>query len=309
MIATDLEVSVVIPFKVPEPFMAEGRQVCDVFDTFGVNFVPSVDADRKIHFRSGNRTIKVTEYYSAEEYPTLPDTSVLETQGTLNFEDVLSLEVAKDYTSNDEQRLALMHVAVVDGNIVATNAHYLYSCPTESKLQQLLLKHKTIELLEIFSFEGVVWNVFYTVNNGWVVISNSAGVEIYQRFVSEKYPNWKAVVPKDNPIQLTVMKKELLEAIKQGKRFAGQQTKAIEFIIGETVELRFEDLELEREYTTHMQFCSVTNCEAFSMGFNYTFLEQILKDCAETVVFQLSTPNRPALIGDNFLLMPVDLKK
>lgn len=301
IVSTDLEVRLYIPFKVPEPFLADAIQVCDVFDAFGVNFVPEVDADRKIHFKSGNRTIKMTEHHSAEDFPSLnskPE-DMFTQLGKLSEQDVENILIASDFTGNDVHRPVQSRVAIIEGKIVSTDSHRLFWVDTTSGIDGVFIRKKTWKLLNEFVGPWIVDQNPYLDR-----FTNPDGVVIIQPRQTDRYPNYKAVIPKENPIQLTLTKKELVEALKQGKKFAGE-SKRVDFFVDGGITLKFEDSYMEREYSTELKLVSVTNCEPFRMGFNIPFMESVLKHCPETVILQVSTPNRPALVGDNFLLMPV----
>ena len=299
IIATDLETRLYIPFKVPEPFIANAVQVCDVFDAFGINFIPSLDKDRKIHFRSGNRTIKVSETHPVDEFPGLPDMDEFSTLGDLSERDIENILTASNFTGNDDLRMALQHVAIIGCEIAATDTHRLFSIETDSGIDGVLVKRKTWKLLGEFAGP---WTVEQNKTNDR--FTSSEGVVVIQRRCDERHPNYRAVIPQDNPIQLTLARKELSEALKQGKKFAGESQR-VDFEIGEGVILRFTDLDMDREYSTELKLASISNCENFTIGFHIGLMEGILKHCPEALVFQMSAPNRAAIICDHFLQMPV----
>lgn len=299
IVTTDLDIRLYIPFKVHEPFLANALQVCDVFDAFGVNFIPSVDNDRKIHFRSGNRAIKVTEHFPADEYPTMPEIEDFKELGSLSERDVENILIASDFVGDDDLRPVMQKVAIMNGEIASTDSHRLFWTETDSGISDMLLKRKTWKLLN--EFVGP-WTVERSAHHER--FSNSDGIIIIQRRTDERYPNYKAVIPQDNPIQLTLVRKELSEALKQGKKFAGE-SKRVDFYIGEGVTLKFEDLDMDREFSTELKLVSVPNCEPFRIAFHIGLMESILKHCPETLTFALSTPNRAAIICERFLQMPV----
>lgn len=302
IVATDLEVRLYIPFKVPEPFLADAIQVCDVFDAFGVNFIPSVDAGRKIHFKSGSRSIKMTEQFPAEEFPSLNTEETFTQLGKLSEQDVDNILIASDFTFPESDfRPVMQRVAITGGQIVATDSHRLFWVDTTSGIDGVFIRKKTWKLLNEFVGPWIVDQ-----NPYWDRFANEDGVIIIQKRETERYPNYKAVIPKDNPIQLTMTKKELSEALKQGEKFAGE-SKIVALCIDGGITLKFQDVDMEREFSTELKLVSITNCEPFNIGFNIPYLKGVLKHCPETVIFQVGEPMRPALIGDNLLLMPVDI--
>lgn len=137
------------------------------------------------------------------------------------------------------------------------------------------------------------------------------------RLIEGKYPNYEAVIPKENPNKLTIDRMDLLQSIKRVAIFANKTTHQVRMKInGSELTISAEDLDFANEANERLS-CSYEG-EDMEIGFNARFLIDMLSNAeTEQVVFEMSAPNRAGIIlpldEDNkgeellMLVMPVML--
>ena len=298
IVATDLELSVKIPYSTEFPFIIDAVQACDGFDAFGVNFIPQRE-ENAVRFVSGKRSIKMASGYAPENFPIVQEQE-FERDMFISEMDVAELYRCLDFISNDMLRETLCHVWLSEGMITATDSHVLRWMPSSDGCNKnIALNKKVIQVLNVF---GGNWTI--ESNATRLKISNDEGVEVYYKVLNERMVNYKAVIPQEQPIELQAITKELSEALKQGSKFSNPSTRKVTFdCTSERIRLTFEDLDMEREYTTDLNLATIN--EDFAIAFNSTFLGTILKHGTDKVSIRMSAPNRAAVVNDCMLLMPL----
>ncbi len=139
---------------------------------------------------------------------------------------------------------------------------------------------------------------------------------VVARLIDETYPNYEAVIPKENERTLVVGREEMLAAVKRVGLYSSSMTNQIRLAItADEITISAEDIERssEAEETVACDYDS----EAMTIGFNAEYLTEVLGNVeSEEVAFQLSTPNRAGIMmpqeqaGDEeilMLIMPVML--
>ncbi|MDP4587072.1 MAG: DNA polymerase III subunit beta, partial [Flavobacteriales bacterium] len=116
------------------------------------------------------------------------------------------------------------------------------------------------------------------------------------RLIEGKYPNYEAVIPKDNPNKLTVGREDLLKSIKRVSIFANKTTHQVRLkISGSELSISAEDLDFANEANERLT-CSYEG-EDMEIGFNSRFVMDMLSNLTtENIVMELSAPNRAGII-------------
>lgn len=142
-------------------------------------------------------------------------------------------------------------------------------------------------------------------------------VIVISRLIDGKYPNYEAVIPKDNPNRLTVNREQLLQSIRRVSLFANKTTQQVRLkIAGSELHISAEDLDFANSAVERMP-CSYEG-EDMEIGFNSRFIMDMLSNLASNeVIIELSAPNRAGILfpaepedeGENVLMlvMPVML--
>ena len=137
------------------------------------------------------------------------------------------------------------------------------------------------------------------------------------RLLEGRYPNYEAVIPKNNPNQLTIDRQTFLSAIRRVAVFSSKATHQVRFrITGQEIMLTAEDIDFYNEAKERLT-CSYEG-DDMEIGFNSRFLQEMLGNFdSETIKIDMSAPNRAGIITpvDNeneaedllMLLMPVML--
>lgn len=137
------------------------------------------------------------------------------------------------------------------------------------------------------------------------------------RLIEGRYPNYEAVIPKNNPNQLTIDRQSFLSAIRRVAVFSSKATHQVRFrITGQEIMLTAEDVDFYNEAKERLS-CSYTG-DDMEIGFNSRFFQEMLVNFdTEEVKLEMSAPNRAGILtpvgNENeaedllMLLMPVML--
>ena len=156
----------------------------------------------------------------------------------------------------------------------------------------------------------------YNKTNAFFAFSN---IHLFCRLIDGKYPNYDAVIPKDNPNKLTIDRHALLSTIRRVAIFANQSTHQIRFkVTGQELMLSAEDIDFSNE--AHERLGCSYQGEDMEIGFNSKFMLEMLTNIdTDEVMLEMSAPNRAGILtpinNDNkeeailMLVMPVMLNK
>jgi len=277
-----------------------------------------------IEISAGEGKYKLSGHKS-EEYPRTPlqeDTTALTLDARMMAQAVNKTLFA---TGNDELRLVLSGVfcelSPDDVTFVATDAHKLVRYKrTDLRSEEsasFILPKKPLNLLKNILFsQEVPLSMEYNKTNAFFTFSN---IHLICRLIDGKYPNYDAVIPKENPNKLTIDRVALLTTIRRVSIFANQSTHQIRFkVSGQELVLSAEDIDFSNEARERLT-CSYDG-EDMEIGFNSKFLLEMLNNIeTEEVRLEMSAPNRAGILtpvnSDNkdedilMLVMPVMLNK
>lgn len=122
-------------------------------------------------------------------------------------------------------------------------------------------------------------------NNTWIC-----------RLVDGKYPNYSAVIPKENPNVLTINRNLLLNAIRRASIMSNKSTNQVRFkLSGNVLHLHAEDTEYANK--ADMQVPCDYNGDDINIGFSSKFLSEMLSVLgSEDITIKMSQANRPGII-------------
>ena len=277
-----------------------------------------------VEISAGDGKYKLSGHKS-DEYPRTP---VLEETTAIAMDArMMSQAINKTLfaTGNDELRLVLSGVfcelSPDDLTFVATDAHKLVryrrtDVRTENSTSFILPKKPLNLLKNILSAQEVPVTVEYNKTNAFFSFSN---VHLICRLIDGKYPNYDAVIPKENPNKLLIDRHALLTSIRRVSIFANQSTHQVRFkLTGQELVLTAEDIDFSNEAKERLT-CSY-NGEDLEIGFNSKFLLEMLSNIeTDEVSLEMSAPNRAGILtpvnNENkdedilMLVMPVMLNK
>jgi DNA polymerase III subunit beta len=277
-----------------------------------------------IEISAGEGKYKLSGHKS-EEYPRTP--SLENTTAFSIGSGILAQALNKTLfaTGNDELRLVLSGVFCEltpdDVTFVATDAHklvrYKRSDLRSEESTSFILPKKPMNLLKnLLSAQEVAVTIEYNKTNAFFSFSN---VHLICRLIDGKYPNYDAVIPKENPNKLLIDRHGLLTSIRRVSIFANQSTHQIRFkISGQELVLSAEDIDFSNEAKERLS-CSYDG-EDLEIGFNSKFLLEMLTNLeTDDIRLEMSAPNRAGILtpvnSENqaedilMLVMPVMLNK
>lgn len=226
-------------------------------------------------------------------------------------------------TGNDELRPVMagifMQFSPDDTTFVATDAHKLVRYRrTDARSEEsvsFIMPRKPLNTLKntlIHTDEPVL--VEYNNTNAVFKFGNFT---LICRLIEGKYPNYEAVIPRDNPNTLIINRVSLLNALRRAGLYANQSTHQIRFrITGQMLHLSAEDIDFSNNADEELH-CEYHG-DDMEIGFNSRFMIEMLSNVdSENVRMEMSAPNRAGLIlptegtGSNedllMLVMPVML--
>lgn len=237
-----------------------------------------------------------------QDYPLLPSDFKNETKlGIISRDDLDKMMTAVSYTGKDDLRPVFSQVYVSETEISGTDAHRLFWDKSSGELTGEVLFNKASIMILNETNETV--NISRCGN--WIK-AKTESITVIFRECEGQFPKYQNVIPKDNPIKLTVNKKLLMETIKTAVVFGNKSTHLVRFNCREgVVTVSSEDLDFKTEFSKEIE--AKINSE-IEIGFNGNLLLEVLKTVdSEKAIIEMSAPNRAAIINGNRLLMPVML--
>jgi DNA polymerase-3 subunit beta len=213
--------------------------------------------------------------------------------GNINFCD--KFVKAQKFVSKDELRPIMTGVFFNQHSIVSTDAHRLYFSKHQNQIEEEFILPKTS-----FFLRG---EYFFRKSNTYIQLSND-DEEIIVRLIDGKYPNYDAIIPKDNPNKFSINKKELVSAIDTLSIAYNKYTKCIIF---QHQNISAEDLDLGTSCDVQVNMFDIKE-GVIRIGCNASYLSDILSTIdSDVITFEMSAPNRAMIINGEYLLMPTML--
>jgi|SRR6185437_13195588 len=205
-------------------------------------------------------------------------------------------------TSSDELRPAMtgifFELTPAGLRTVATDAHRLVKfsrtdvkCPENTSF---VVPKKPLNLLKnVLPNTDEELNVSYSSNHLFVKF---AGTELVCRLIDARFPDYKVVIPADNPYKLTVNKNDFQNALRRVNVFSNKSTNQVAVTIsGSELQLAAQDVYFSFEGNERMA-CQYDG-EDLQIAFNAKFLIEMLSAADTTeVVIELSTPSKAGII-------------
>ena len=261
---------------------------------------------------------------NGDEFPRLPE---LESSSKLKIESgTLFNAINKTVfaTGNDELRPVMsgVHFGLEKDGItfVATDAHklvkYHRSDCKSSKSANFIMPKKPLNLLKSLLVNlNTAVDVEYNETNASFIFEQYT---LVSRLIDGKYPNYEAVIPKENPNEMMIARDKFLNSVRRVSIFSNKTTHQVRLSIkGSEIQVSAEDLDFSNEATERLG-CQYKG-EDITIGFNSRFLVEMLNNIESGEVrLELSAPNRAGILSpsekeDNetitMLVMPVMLSQ
>jgi DNA polymerase-3 subunit beta len=239
--------------------------------------------------------------YDADEFPKVPEienTNKLVVSGEIIAEAINKTLFA---TGNDDLRPVMSGVfcqlSEEDLTFVATDAHklvrYRRTDSNATGSSSFILPKKALMLLKNNLKGDEELQVSYNESNAVFSFNDSV---LICRLIDGKYPNYEAVIPKENPNVLTIDRQSFLGSIKRVSIFANKTTHQVKLkITGSELAVSAEDLDFSNEANERLT-CSYDG-EDMEIGFNSKFLMEMLNNIdSSEVKIKMSQPNRAGIL-------------
>ena len=307
--ASDLETTMATTLEVESSgdiFIAlPAKMLIDILKTFPeqpLGFEVLENNTIEISSTSGKYNIA---YAAGDEFPkglALKDPST-----TLIPAKVLATAISKTIfaTGNDDLRPVmcgvLFQLSTTGLTFVATDAHKLvkYSRNDLTALQdsQFIMPKKPLNVLKgvLVGLDDEV-KIEYNESNATFTFENYV---LSCRLIDGKYPNYEAVIPKDNPNKLLIDRIQFLNSLKCVSIFSSKETHQVALkVAGMELKISAEDI----DYSNKADETLICNYQGDDMiiGFNSKFLIEMLNNLSCTEIqLEMSQPNRAGILTPN----------
>lgn len=238
---------------------------------------------------------------NADDYPEVPEfdasQSVKLPAGVLSE----ALNNTLFATSNDSLRPVMTGVLFQfkedETNFVSTDSHRLVvykRTDLVAEPMEFIMPKKPLSIFKnILANSGEEVTIEFNENMAKFTFGNNIWI---CRLIDGKYPNYSAVIPKENPNVLTINRNLLLNAIRRASIMSNKSTNQVRFrLSGNLLHLHAEDTEFANK--ADMQVPCDYNGEDINIGFSSKFLTEMLSVLgSDDITVKMSQPNRPGII-------------
>lgn len=239
---------------------------------------------------------------NADDFPKIPESNA---ENSFSIPSgVLSSSIAQTIFSsgNDELRLSLTGVYVQlyrdNAVFVATDANRLVKVERVDVKPGLetsfILPKKALNLLKSnLPQDDSATQVDFNESNAFFTFGD---VSLICRLIDERYPDYQAVIPEENPNKLTINRTEFLNSIKRSSIYGNKTTNQVNIkITGSELTIHAEDIDLSNEAVERLG-CDYTG-EDMEIGFNSRLLIEMLQNIrTPDIIIELSSPSRAGII-------------
>ncbi|MCC7532768.1 MAG: DNA polymerase III subunit beta [Bacteroidia bacterium] len=217
---------------------------------------------------------------------------------------VLQKAIAKTVfaTSNDELRLNLTGVFVQLANdsitFVATDANrlvrYTRTDVSPAMEDSFILPKKALNLLKSsLPTDDTQVTIEFNRSNAFFSFGE---INLICRLIDEKYPDYNAVIPTENPNVLQIDKNEFYSSVKRVSITSNKTTHQIRLkMAGSELTISAEDIDFENEAQEKIS-CQYTG-EDLEIGFNSKYLGEMLGAIeSNEIKLEMSQPNRAGVL-------------
>jgi len=181
---------------------------------------------------------------------------------------------------------------------VATDAHKLVKYQrtdiAASKVAEFIMPKKPLTLLKgILAGSETDVLIEYNENNARFSFENTI---LICRLIDGKYPNYEAVIPKENPNKLTISRNQILNSVRRVSIFSNKTTHQIRLkIAGAELNISAEDIDYSNKAEERLT-CSYQG-DDMQIGFNSRFLVEMLNNLtSDDIQLEMSLPNRAGIL-------------
>jgi DNA polymerase-3 subunit beta len=308
--ATDLETSMSVTLAVNGEgkglLALPARILLDTLKTFPEQPLTFVVDDNKtsVELSSdyGKYALSCLDGNDFPKFPEVEDASTANLPATSLAEAIQKTIFA---TGNDDLRPVMSGVFFQFSSesliFVATDAHklvrYKRTDLSSDNTAEFIMPKKPLNLLRQSLLTADEVKVTYNETNAQFEYGN---VVLSCRLIDGRYPNYEAVIPRENPNKLLIDRVALLTSIKRVAIFSNKTTHQIRLkLAGNELNISAEDLDFANR--AHERLSCDYEGSDMEIGFNSRFIIEMLSNLESDVVrMDMSAPNKAGLI------MPAD---
>ena len=278
------------------------RLLLDTLKTFPEQPLTFIVEDNNTVEISSNHGKYALAYADGAEFPKA--VALEDPSSTILTGDVLASAISKTIfaAGNDDLRPVMSGVFFQFSKngltFVATDAHKLVKYVREdvsaSQEAEFIMPKKPLNLLKgilLGSEEDVA--IEYNESNAKFSFENT---ELICRLIDGKYPNYEAVIPKENPNKLTIDRTQFLNSVRRVSIFSNKTTHQIRLkIAGAELNISAEDIDYSNKAEERLT-CDYQG-DDMQIGFNSRFLTEMINNLnSDEVQLEMSLPNRAGLL-------------
>ena len=291
-VESDSEGSVALP----------ARLLLDTLKTFPEQPLTFVVEDNNTVEISSNHGKYALAYANGDEFP---KSVVLDNpSSTLINGDVLATAISKTIfaAGNDDLRPVMSGVFFqfsTEGlTFVATDAHKLVKYTREdvkaNQTAEFIMPKKPLSLLKgILAGSDSDVTIDYNDSNAKFTFDKTI---LICRLIDGKYPNYEAVIPKENPNKLLIDRTQFLNSVRRVSIFSNKTTHQIRLkVAGAELNISAEDIDYSNKAEERLT-CDYQG-DDMQIGFNSRFLTEMISNLtSDEVQLEMSLPNRAGIL-------------
>jgi DNA polymerase-3 subunit beta len=304
--ASDLETTMVSELNVESETSGSialpARLLLDTLKTFPEQPLTFKIEDNSTVEISSNHGKYALAYANGEEFPKA--VALEDPSKTIVMGDVLASAISKTIfaAGNDDLRPVMSGVFFQFSSegltFVATDAHKLVKYTREdlkaNQPAEFIMPKKPLNLLKgILAGSEEEVSIEYNDSNAKFTFENS---QLICRLIDGKYPNYEAVIPKENPNKLMIDRTQFLNSVRRVSIFSNKTTHQIRLkIAGAELNISAEDIDYSNKAEERLT-CDYQG-DDMQIGFNSRFLTEMLNNLnADEVKLEMSLPNRAGIL-------------
>ncbi|WP_299361853.1 DNA polymerase III subunit beta [Winogradskyella sp.] len=278
------------------------RLLLDTLKTFPEQPLTFVVEDNNTVEISSSHGKYALAYADSAEFPNA--VSVEDASQTTIMGDILATAISKTIfaAGNDDLRPVMSGVffqfSQDNLTFVATDAHKLVKYTRDdvkaTESAEFIMPKKPLNLLKGIlagSDEDVL--VEYNESNARFTFDNSV---LICRLIDGKYPNYEAVIPRENPNKLVIGRTQFLNSVRRVSIFSNKTTHQIRLkIAGAELNISAEDIDYSNKAEERLS-CDYQG-DDMQIGFNSRFLTEMINNLnSDDVQLEMSLPNRAGIL-------------
>jgi len=324
---TDLQIQVKVKHLFPlkkdsERLVVRADHFIQRMENIKAPFFLNCDTARKITFEQPEGT-SIMRSEEANDFSQKIDNTDPQSIFTLSAHEINIMDIAAQFTADDELRPAMQTVCVGTHFVVASDAHMLYY----KKIQineniEVLFDKKVIKLMMLFPGQSFKISKLKTnliaesedITIWWRSdLNNHIMIDYYNPEAKKTgYPNWRSVLPTPQHIVIIPVK-ETIKALESIWFAVNKATCQIRCNIkGNKLTVFGKDLDYDLLASDSVNIINPDNNE-IEYGMKYQFLKRILKCMQDEGYAQISVGyidcTRAFIFGDQILCMPMMLNE